>query len=115
MTLIASTTLLAISLMTMQEAHAQALTDPTRPPTEFSSPGAALAPSGPRLHSVIISPLRRLAVIDGETVSVGGKIRDATVVQISETEVILQRGEETERLTMFTGIEKRPSRPGGRK
>ena len=95
-------------------ALAQPLADPTRPP-DFTAPGTATAPSGPRLHSVLISPGRRLAVVDGETVAVGGKVGDATVVQISETEVVLKRGDETERLTMFSGIEKRPRGPGGKK
>lgn len=94
---------------------AQPLADPTRPPTDIAAPAVATAPPGPRLSSVLISPGRRLAVVDGETVAVGGKVGDATVVQISETEVVLKRGEETERLTMFSGIEKRPSRPGGKK
>lgn len=115
MTSAARATVLGLSLLAANAACAQALVDPTRPPTEVTSPGAAPASSGPRLHSVIISPARRLAVIDGDTVSVGGKIGDATVVQISETEVVLKRGDETERLTMFTGIEKRPRRPGGKK
>ena len=105
----------ALMLAAAAPALAQPLADPTRPPSDLGTPGAAIAPAGPRLHSVLISPGRRLAVIDGETVSVGGKIGDATVVQISETEVVLKRGEETERLGMFTGIEKRPSRPGGKK
>jgi len=97
-----------------QLAVAQPLVDPTKPPADPGVAAVAGLPAGPRLHSVIIAPGRRLAVIDGQTVTVGARLGEATVVQISESEVVLKRGDEVERLTMFSGIEKRPRRPGGK-
>jgi MSHA biogenesis protein MshK len=96
---------------------AQALSDPTRPPAG-SGPAAATpdAPASvkgepkpaPRLQSVLIAPGRRLAVIDGSTVALGGKIDDAVVVGIAETHVTLRRGAALEVLPLYPGIERKP-------
>jgi MSHA biogenesis protein MshK len=87
-------------------SHAQALVDPTRPPNApaLSAEGTE-APAGNQLQSVLISAGRRIAVINGETVSVGGRVGDATVVKINPTEVTLRRGNELETIGMFSGIE----------
>ncbi len=83
------------------------LVDPTRPPS--ASPVAADTEAGaPLLQSVLLSPTRKLAVIGGETVPLGGKYRDATLVRITETEVVLKTGEQTETLRLFPSIEKKP-------
>jgi len=103
-------------------AQERALFDPTRPPGAAAGmPGAAEdAPVGTQLQSVLISSTRRLAIINGNTVAVGGMVGEARVVRISETEVILKNGDETEVLKMYPGIEKRPvkraaARRGGSK
>ena len=87
---------------------AQALTDPTRPPTEPlpSDAPTALAPadaSKPRLQTILISPTRKLAVIDGRTVALGERFGDARLVSISETAVVLKRGDKTETLRLLPG------------
>jgi MSHA biogenesis protein MshK len=89
-------------------AHAQgALADPTRPPTIMHSGtvGDAAQPSG-RLQSILISATRKLAVIDGVTVPLGGKVDGATLVAIDETEVKLKRGEVIETLKLYPNIER---------
>jgi MSHA biogenesis protein MshK len=89
-------------------AHAQgALADPTRPPTIMHSDAAgdAAQPSG-RLQSILISATRKLAVIDGVTVPLGGKVDGATLVAIDETEVKLKRGELIETLKLYPNIER---------
>jgi len=43
------------------------------------------------LQSVLISPQRRLAVINGRTLAVGERIGDATVAAIWSHEVIIKR------------------------
>jgi MSHA biogenesis protein MshK len=93
----------------------QALPDPTRPADarEAMAPGA---PSGPVLQSVLISPGRRVAVIDGQTVPLGGKFGAATLVAVTETGVVLREGKETRRLRLFPGAEKgAAARSQGRK
>lgn len=93
-------------------AQAQALMDPTRPPDvaphgaagTVGAPGAAPAS---RLQSVLIAPGRRIAVIDGVTVPLGGKIGDATLVRVSETEVVLRRDGQNEVLKLLPGIDRK--------
>ncbi len=93
-------------------SHAQALVDPTRPPnaSAASAPAGAAGPAAMQLQSVLISPGRKVAVINGETVLVGGHFGDATLVRIEATRVTLRRGDELEVLGMYTGIEKKTVR-----
>jgi MSHA biogenesis protein MshK len=89
---------------------AQGLSDPTRPPSANAA-AADAAPEAPgaQLQSVLISPHRRLAVINGQTVSVGAKVGDATLVRIAETSVVLKRGDTLETLPLLPGLEKKTS------
>jgi MSHA biogenesis protein MshK len=91
-------------------SQAQALADPTRPPAALArhagTEGAGAA--GPRLQSVLISGSRKLAVIDGVTVPLGGRFHGATVVAIAETEVKLRYGEGVQTLKLYPGIELAP-------
>ena len=99
-------------------AFAQAgLKDPMRPPNVV--PGLA-AEEGARpqsarfqLQSVLISPHRKLAVIDGRTVLLGGKLDEATLVGISETQVTLKQGEQFSTLELYPGIERKPVQQEG--
>ena len=90
-------------------APAQVLSDPMRPPAFGASSGSEQA-SGPRLQSTLLSHGRRLAIIDGQTVALGGKVGDATLVDIAPTQVLLRRGAETETLPLLPAAEKKPSR-----
>lgn len=95
--------------------RAQGLTDPTRPPgagVSVEQPGAAgsAGAAANRLQSVLISSGRRIAVIDGVPVAVGGKIGEATLVRVSEGEVLLKTGTQTEILKLLPGIDKKPAR-----
>lgn len=95
-----------------QAALAQPLGDPMRPPaTPGPSPAQAAgeaAPAAARLQSVLISPGRRVAVIDGRVVRLGERIGDATLVAISESQVVLQRADARETLKLNPGVEKKP-------
>ena len=91
----------------------EALADPTRPP--FSAPGlgADQAPAaGPELQSVLISPTRKVAVIDGQTVPLGGRFRDATLTRITEAGVELHNGSRIEVLKLYPQAVKKPLRGG---
>lgn len=92
-------------------AQAQPLGDPLRPPT---APSAAAAGSespsqgsATELQSVLLSPTRKLAVINGQTVALGGRIGDATLTQVTETGVVLRRGDKLESLRLLPGLEKK--------
>jgi MSHA biogenesis protein MshK len=95
-------------------ALAQGLADPTRPPSSSAQGGPDDAPVGRQLQSVLLSSGRKIAVIDGNAVALGGMLGDARVVKITETEVVLKTGEETETLKLYPGVDKRMKRAAGR-
>lgn len=89
-------------------AQAAVLADPTRPPNAAAeAEGEAAAPSGPQLQSVLISPTRRVAVISGQAVALGGKYGEATVASITESAVLLRYAGRSETLRLIPGVEKR--------
>jgi len=93
-------------------ASAQALTDPTKPPAEISAPlTQAAAPEGDRLQSIIISPTRRAAIINGQTVELGAKYGEAKLVEVSESGVALQGAQGRQVLTLFPGVEIKRKEP----
>ena len=91
------------------QGSAAGLSDPTRPP----GPGAAWQgaadepPAGKQLQSVLLSGGRKLAIIDGAMVRLGGMLGEARVVKISETEVVLKYGEELETLKLYPSVDKK--------
>jgi len=92
---------------------AEALADPTRPPYSGRGVGAEQAPvAGPELQSVLISPTRKVAVINGQTVPLGGKFRDATLTSITQSGVELHKGGRVEVLRLFPQVKKKPPRGG---
>jgi MSHA biogenesis protein MshK len=105
------------TMVTMAGAQAQGLADPTRPPSAPSaSPAAQEEAAGTQLQSILLSSGRKVAVINGTMVPLGGMVGEAKVVSISETQVVLKKGDETEVLKMYTGIDKRPvKRPAARR
>ncbi len=89
---------------------AEVLLDPTRPPAfigEKPEQGNDKASIAPELQSVLISPARRVAIINGQTVQLGEKYGEARVVKITENEVILRNGRDTQVLKLFPHVEKR--------
>lgn len=92
--------------------HAEDLPDPTRPPASIFAPAAsdgtgrkAVAKSSSGLHSIIISETRRAAIIDGQTVELGGQHGKARLVEVNAGSVVLQRGKNRQVLTLFPGVE----------
>jgi MSHA biogenesis protein MshK len=102
-------------MLTAAQVNAQALVDPTRPPNAPAAgevPGAA--PGGSLLQSILIASNRKLAIINGTTVALGGMVGEARVVRITETEVTLKKGDETEVLKLYPGVDKQPIKRGAR-
>lgn len=96
-------------------AAAAQLADPTRPAAlgalEQGAPAAASAPPS-RLQSVLISPGRRVAVIDGRMVSLGDRVGDSKLIAVAPTEVVLERGARRETLKLLpSGVEKKRVKP----
>ncbi len=75
-------------------AMAASLPDPTRPPQRF----VELAKRVPavsdhwRLGSILIAPQRRVAVINGQSMSLGEQLNGAQLVSIEPGRVCLRRG-----------------------
>lgn len=83
-------------------ARAQPLPDPMRPPAALAAPAApasAAAPEGAlELQSVLVGRDRTpAAVISGQLVTLGGRVRDARLVRVSERSAVLRgpQGETT--------------------
>jgi MSHA biogenesis protein MshK len=99
----------ASALLAIGGAQAQSMSDPTRPPGAAAMQGGPdEIPAGRQLQSILFSGGRKLAIIDGASVPLGGTLGDARVVRITETEVTLKRGAETEVLKLYPGVDKQP-------
>jgi len=88
---------------------AQDLNDPTRPPREILGGGASAAepvgnPSPAQV--VIVSKDRRQATINGKTVVLGGRYGNATLVRVSDEELVLQRPEGTETIKLYSSVQR---------
>jgi MSHA biogenesis protein MshK len=108
--------LAAFLLCAPQIAAADSLPDPTLPAIDLNSSGTGCAadvvpddavPRG--LQSVIISPQYRAAIINGETVSLGGKYGDSRLVEVRENSVVLQNAQGRRVLELFPKVSIRKS------
>ena len=95
-----------LCVLVASTAAAQALRDPTRPPAPASSRGAAdrIEQSGWVLQSVLISPERRYAIINGEVVPLGGSIAGAQLVAVAEERVTLRTQEGLRIIRLFPDV-----------
>ena len=66
------------------------------------------------LESVLIHPDVRSAIISGERLTLGQKIRGLRLVRIGETEVVLLEGGERRTLKLYPGVQKKPAAAAGR-
>ena len=95
-------------------AFAQAVADPTRPPAAAMEPTPASAGAGNAagvaasgFQAVILRQGRKpVAVINGQMVELGGKVNDATLVRLSESEAVLQGPSGREVLQLTPAAEK---------
>ena len=91
-------------------ARGENLTDPTRPPLVVEAPASSAAGTSAStliLQSVLISPRHKIAIINGETVKLGGMYGTARVVKISESGVVLNVDGSLQTLRLFPGVEKK--------
>jgi MSHA biogenesis protein MshK len=98
-------------------APAQALRDPTLPPTQRAPAGSGAAASEaalPVLQSVLIGRQpggRKVAVIDGQTVRVGEKFKGAILTSVSDNQAVLLRGGAKQVLRLYPAAEHPSSLP----
>ncbi|HTH45683.1 MAG TPA: hypothetical protein VL528_11435 [Oxalicibacterium sp.] len=92
----------------MTSALAQQLQDPTRPASALGQDiGGAV--EGPVLQSVLIAPDRKVAIISGQAIALGGQYNGAKLVSVSETQVVLRNGSELQTLKLFPDVDKHRS------
>ena len=90
--------------------------DPTEPPSSGAIEGGAapdavsIAPGPGRLTAVVISPARRVAVIDGIPVRVGDEVGAARVIEIEPLSVRL-RGPDGEVVLSIAGPPVKEKKP----
>lgn len=91
-----------------QQALAQGLSDPTRPPwiggAHASEPAVAL-------QIVIVSKDRSQATINGQIVNLGGSYGNATLVRITEEEIVLKRPKGTQTIRLYSSIQRKKLGP----
>ena len=93
-----------------QFAAAEPLPDPTRPAIDLSegedgAVGGASTDAAPRgLQSTIISPQYRAAIINGQTVRLGGKSGDSRLVEVREDSVVLQNAQGRRVMELFPRV-----------
>lgn len=91
-------------------AAAQALRDPTRPAFFSARTGEGGIVSRGRnaewvLQSVLLSPERRYAIINGQVLSLGGSVAGAELVAIREGEVTLRAGGTLRTVRLFPDVD----------
>lgn len=102
---------LGVALASLAAAQGAPLADPTRPPGAGAQFGAEEArTAAARLQSVLISPTRRVAVIDGKAVALGGRVGDATLESLTESAAVLRYADRRETLWLMPGVDKRERR-----
>lgn len=77
------------------------LRDPTEPLDASLIGGASDASGMFQLQSIIVSPTRILAMIDGQMVGVGSDIHGARVLAIGKNHVVLLQGGQKKTLFLF--------------
>lgn len=93
-------------------AGAQGLDDPMRPSGASSAvEGHSAASRAPgSLQGVLTSPTRKLALIDGQVVPLGGAVRDGTLSGMSDGSAVVKKNGGRDVLLMHPNIDKRPAR-----
>ncbi len=106
--------LAGVLLLLALTSQAQALRDPTRPPDVSAMPaaeGKVTEPAGPQLQSVLLSPQRKVAVINGQSVRLGEKYGDTRLVRLTDSAATLRRGRQEQVLHLFSGVGKTYGQP----
>lgn len=106
---------LMLGLSLLSATGVQAAGDPTRPPPAFmpDAPAAASAPQSREpapalvLQSILLSDGRKRALISGQSLGLGDRIGDARLVQLNETQAVLQGPQGMQILELTPGVRKK--------
>lgn len=87
---------MAVLVLPSMALQAEDLPDPTRPAAGLIAPSGEAAngtqplPTDDGLKTIIISPDRRSAIINGQQVPLGGKLENERLMAVCEDHVVLQ-------------------------
>jgi MSHA biogenesis protein MshK len=107
-----TSTALFLCAVSSGAAWAQGISDPTRPPGGLAESSEAVGSGGPVLQSVMLSPTRKVAVISGEMVVLGGRYGSSRLVRLTETEAVLKNGADVTVLRLHPQVDKRAAGSG---
>ena len=97
-----------VFLVAAPPALAQGLSDPTRPPwiggADASEPATAA-------QIIIVSKDRRQATINGQIVNLGGRYGNATLVRITDEEIVLERPKGIEVIRLYSSVQRKRHGP----
>lgn len=96
----------------------EVMTDPMRPPGAGESgatPPASKPSSSAGVKIILTSSGRKLALIDGKVVLMGGEARDGTLVGLSDSTAVLSRDGRRNVLLMHPDVKKNPPSANHRK
>jgi hypothetical protein len=92
-------------------SQAEVLPDPTRPAVGLGAPQKGVAtgeanavPTDDGLRTIIISPDRRSAVINGQQVALGGKLGSERLMAVCDASVVLQGPEGRREVPLYPGV-----------
>lgn len=106
-------TALALHAASAVAQPAQRMVDPMRPANVVESAPAAGEPASSApigVQVILTSQERKVAVIDGKVVPLGGTARDGKLVGLTDTSAVLEKDRSGQRdvLLMHPNIDKRP-------
>lgn len=105
---------LAATLAAAVPAGAETLRDPTRPPGKSAVKGGpAPVPGGLVLQSILNSPERKAAVINGKLVGPGESVDGFMLVGIAEDEAVLKNGADVRRLRLYPSVAMKKQKQAG--
>jgi len=104
---------LGAAMAWVQPARAQGLVDPTRPPPEFaaSTAGKAVSPVPGGGQIIILSRERKEVTVNGQTAKLGGKLGEATVIDITDSRVTTRKGAAVGQINLYDEVDKRMALP----
>lgn len=81
--------LAAAALLAAPALAGEELRDPMRPPHTRPATSSPVAAQGFRVSAIFVSDARRIAVLNGKTVTIGDRVDGATITSIGESKVTL--------------------------
>lgn len=106
--LINVTIVFATGLVAAVAVVAEELPDPTNPAGQMATRSAPVR----GVQSILITPQRKQAVINGRSLAVGDRVNNAVIVDIQPYEVILKRGGVETRMRLVPRLDKQKKEGG---